>query len=380
MAQRLIMKVPRPSDRLKEPCPCPHHLRSLVSLHSWPRPRKPTSLLVGVCWARWRRCLIPASLGVCGIRSQPAPQTTTDQLKQDNAGAAEGEEALSLMPMNELDPDDPRPPYLQVANALRAAILTRTFKPGDKLPSGPELSRRYNVARMTVQQAVRVLRDEGLVVSRQGSGVYVRERTERAVGLRPHIERAFERPEVSIDFAGFSGETLHGAIQEPLDKIRIGRLTPQALKIRVLVPDLTVPIALLSLADGGRDDAGVRGRSEQIMRQANQAIVDAVVELEQLGLVKQASAEIRTYRNSPVFKLYIINNNEAFFGFYPVPEHTISVNGQPTSIYDAMEDKDAILFHFVASDDNTSVGPRYVQQAQLWFNSMWAAIGREFTL
>jgi DNA-binding transcriptional regulator YhcF (GntR family) len=291
---------------------------------------------------------------------------------------AAGEEALSLRPMNELDPDDPRPPYLQVANALRAAILTRTFKPGDKLPSGPELSRRYKVARMTVQQAVRVLRDEGLVVSRQGSGVYVRERTERAVGLRPHIERAFERPEVSIDFAGFSGETLHGAIQEPLDKIRIGRLTPQTLKIRVLVPDLTVPIALPSLADGGRDDPGVRGRSERITRRANQAIVDAVEELEQLGLVKQASADIRTYRGSPVFKLYIINNDEAFFGFYPVLEHTVSVDGQPTSIYDAMG-KDAILFHFAASDDDTSVGPQYVQQARLWFNSVWTTIGHEFT-
>jgi DNA-binding GntR family transcriptional regulator len=36
-----------------------------------------------------------------------------------------------------LDPDDPRPPYLPVANApLRAAILTGVFKPGDRLPGG----------------------------------------------------------------------------------------------------------------------------------------------------------------------------------------------------------------------------------------------------
>src|SRR4249920_264139 len=74
-----------------------------------------------------------------------------------------------------LDPDDPRPPYQQVANALRAAILTRKLAPGEKLPSGNELARRYGVARMTVQQAIRLLRDEGLIVSRQGSGVFVRE-------------------------------------------------------------------------------------------------------------------------------------------------------------------------------------------------------------
>ena len=50
-----------------------------------------------------------------------------------------------------LEPDDPRPPYQQVANHLRAAILTRVFAPGDKLPSGPELSKQYGVARMTIQ-------------------------------------------------------------------------------------------------------------------------------------------------------------------------------------------------------------------------------------
>lgn len=73
----------------------------------------------------------------------------------------------------------------QVANALRAAILTRQLQPGEKLPSGTELAKTYGVARMTVQQAIRVLRDEGLIVSRQGSGVFVRESTERPVELRP---------------------------------------------------------------------------------------------------------------------------------------------------------------------------------------------------
>lgn len=117
-----------------------------------------------------------------------------------------------------LDPDDPRPPYVQVASAIRDAIARQRYAPGERLPSGSELAAQYNVARMTVQNAIRALRDEGLVVSRQGSGVYVRSRAERPVGLRPHVERAFERQKVSIDFAGFSGETLHGALQEPLTR------------------------------------------------------------------------------------------------------------------------------------------------------------------
>lgn len=280
--------------------------------------------------------------------------------------------------MDKLDPDDPRPPYVQVASALKAAILTRAFQPGEKLPSGPALASHYDLSRMTIQQAIRVLRDEGLVVSRQGSGVYVRERTERAVSLRPYVERAFEQPEVSIDFAGFSGETLLGAIQEPIDKIRIGRLTPRSLRLRVLVPDLTVPTGLPSLAHEGQDDPGVRARMDKIARRANESILHAVDELGHLGLVKDASAEFRTYRSSPVFKLYIINSEVAFFGFYPVLEHTVTVNGQATSIYDAMG-KDAILFHFDTKDEDSSLGPQYVQQAQLWFNSVWTTISHEST-
>jgi DNA-binding GntR family transcriptional regulator len=84
-----------------------------------------------------------------------------------------------------LDPNNPRPPYVQVANALRAAILANRVRAGDKVLSRNELAKTYDIAPMTVQNALRELRDEGLIVSRQGSGVFVRERTERPIGLRP---------------------------------------------------------------------------------------------------------------------------------------------------------------------------------------------------
>jgi len=276
-----------------------------------------------------------------------------------------------------LDPDDPRPPYVQVANALRAAILTKTFSPGDRLPSRNELAKKYNVAPMTVQNALRELREEGLIVSRQGSGVFVRERTERPIGLRPHIERAFEQPNVTIDFAGFSGETLHGVIQEPLDKIRIGRLTPESVHVRLLLPDPTQPMTIPCQVDDLADSPEFRKRAEEIMRRHTLAIVDSVEELGSLGLVKDVSAQIRVHRAAPLFKLYMINNEEAFFGFYPVREHVISLGGAPRAIYDLMG-KDAILFHHSVTDDDTSTGSQYVEQARDWFESMWSTVSTEF--
>jgi DNA-binding transcriptional regulator YhcF (GntR family) len=274
-----------------------------------------------------------------------------------------------------LDPDDPRPPYQQVANALRAAILTRKLAPGEKLPSGNELARRYGVARMTVQQAIRLLRDEGLIVSRQGSGVYVRERTARAVALRPHVERAFEQPKVSIDFAGFSGETLHGVMQEPLDKIRIGQLRPESITLRILVPDTHRPWAFPCRAEDLADEPGFRERAEQISRRHTDALTETVAELADLGLVGSASAEVRVHGGTPTFKLYILNGGEAFFGFYPLTEHTVALSGQPVPMYDLMG-KDVTMFHYEKGDDPSGIGAQFVEQAQAWFDSIWATISR----
>ncbi|WP_436758481.1 GntR family transcriptional regulator [Streptosporangium sp. V21-05] len=276
----------------------------------------------------------------------------------------------------ELDPDDPRPPYLQVAHQLRAAILTRKFTPGEKLPSGPELAKRFGVARMTVQQAIRELRDEGLVISRQGSGVFVRERTARPVGLRPHIEQAFKKPDVSIEFAGFSGETLHGAIQEPLDSIRAGRLVPESITIRMLVPDTSRPWSLPVRADNLEDDPLIRKRMERISSRHAQAVVDSVQELRDLGLVKAASAEVRINGEPPRFKLYVLNGEETFFGFYPVFEHTITLGGEPQAIFD-MGGKDAELFHFAVSDGGDSTSGQFVNQSRMWFDNMWITVARE---
>jgi len=229
---------------------------------------------------------------------------------------------------------------------------------------------------MTVQQAVRLLRDEGLIVSRQGSGVFVRERTARAIALRPHVERAFEQPKVSIDFAGFSGETLHGVLQEPLDKIRVGQLVPESVEIRVLIPDPGQPWAIpCRVADLG-DEPAFRERAEQISRRHTDSITESVAELADLGLVKTASAQVRVHGSVPMFKLYILNRAEAFFGFYPITEHAVTLHGESVPMYDLMG-KDATMFHYEQGGDPDSIGGQYVAQAQAWFDSMWSTVSRD---
>ena len=277
-----------------------------------------------------------------------------------------------------LDPDDSRPPYQQVGSSLRASILTKKegFEPGDKIPSGPELARHFKVARGTVDKALDLLRGEGLIVTRQGSGSFVRERTERPVGLRPHIEAAFAQSQVTIDFAGFSSETLHNAMLEPLDKIRSGRFTPESIAVRLLLPDTTGPMAVPVLVDGLKDEVALRDRARNIALTNAAGIAHSVEMLAELGLVQSASIQVKVYRASSLFKLYILNGTDAFFGFYPLRERSVTIEGDSHTFYD-VTGKDTTLFHHTAGPDDASIGSQYVQQAQTWFDSVWSTIAYE---
>jgi DNA-binding GntR family transcriptional regulator len=79
-----------------------------------------------------------------------------------------------MVDMGKLDPDDSRPPFIQLADALRAEIQDGTLGPGSQLPSYSALSADYGVAPNTVKSALAELRQEGLIVSRQGKGSFVR--------------------------------------------------------------------------------------------------------------------------------------------------------------------------------------------------------------
>ncbi|MFV8132339.1 GntR family transcriptional regulator [Streptomyces syringium] len=68
------------------------------------------------------------------------------------------------------------PKYDQIAGDIRGRIVRGELKAGDTLPSERELTERWSVARATVVRALDVLRQEGLIETRQGTGSIVRER------------------------------------------------------------------------------------------------------------------------------------------------------------------------------------------------------------
>lgn len=79
--------------------------------------------------------------------------------------------------MPAIDPQDQRPPYVQIADDLRTAIAVGSFEVGAQVPSARELSTEYGVSHMTANNAIHLLRDEGILETIHGRGVFVCEPT-----------------------------------------------------------------------------------------------------------------------------------------------------------------------------------------------------------
>ncbi|MGW0891910.1 TetR/AcrR family transcriptional regulator C-terminal domain-containing protein [Saccharopolyspora sp. NPDC002578] len=71
------------------------------------------------------------------------------------------------------------PPYRAIAAEIRKRIESGELGPGDRVPSIRHLARRWGVAVATATKAAAVLREEGLVEPRSGSGTVVSARPRR---------------------------------------------------------------------------------------------------------------------------------------------------------------------------------------------------------
>jgi len=72
--------------------------------------------------------------------------------------------------------DKDLPTYRKIADDLRALILLGKLHAGEKLKSENELKDQYDTTRVTVRKALALLKADGLLISEQGRGVFVRPR------------------------------------------------------------------------------------------------------------------------------------------------------------------------------------------------------------
>jgi len=117
--------------------------------------------------------------------------------------------------------DDPRSPSRQIVDELRRKIAMGQLKAGDQLPSNAEMRATYDVSNQTAQNAISALKNDGLVYSVSGRGVFVRS--------------DFDQDELLQRVTGGDGESeLYGELLSRLTKIddEQSRLSGQLAEIK----------------------------------------------------------------------------------------------------------------------------------------------------
>jgi GntR family transcriptional regulator, transcriptional repressor for pyruvate dehydrogenase complex len=71
--------------------------------------------------------------------------------------------------------------YEQIVQQIEESIVKGDLKPGDQLPAERELALRFGVSRTAVREAVKALREKGLVEAYSGRGTFITDGTTHAV-------------------------------------------------------------------------------------------------------------------------------------------------------------------------------------------------------
>ncbi|MFF8878873.1 GntR family transcriptional regulator [Streptomyces flaveolus] len=271
----------------------------------------------------------------------------------------------------------------EIADILRERIRGGDLKAGDRLPTQAELADEFKVERGTVRQALRALQEDGLLTNvSKGSPPRIAEppaaRGEpqpTMVALGPRLSEAFSVPHVRVDVVCHTSETLMLALSEPLRLIHEGRIRPESIDFRVLMPSRDIELAFPVLVEDEEDDP-VHQRWLQ-MRNAQARVLQHNLYAVRSTHRVDVRIAFRALPFTPPMKLYLLNGEEALLGYYMLTRREEEYESRTLEMYDALGSQ-SLLFSFL-----TRTGQRdavFVKESQKWFDALWETITTDMTL
>jgi GntR family transcriptional repressor for pyruvate dehydrogenase complex len=91
--------------------------------------------------------------------------------------------------------------YEQIVQQIEDSILKGTLKAGDQLPAERDLAQRFGVSRTAVREAVKALREKGLVEAYTGRGTFITDGTSQAVRQSIELVAKIGQPNGSTHLA-----------------------------------------------------------------------------------------------------------------------------------------------------------------------------------
>ncbi|MBC7270886.1 MAG: winged helix-turn-helix transcriptional regulator [Streptomyces sp.] len=272
----------------------------------------------------------------------------------------------------------------EIADVLRERIRAGELKAGDRLPTQAELADEFGVERGTVRQALRVLQEDGLLTNvSKGSPPRIAPRVPvqdepqpTMVGLSPRLTEAFRERRVRVDVVCHTAETLMLALGEPVRQIHEGRIHPESIDVRILLPSREINLAFPVPVEGGGEDDSVHQRWLAMRNAQGQVLQHNLLALRSTHRMN-VQVRFRALPFTPPIKLYLLNGGEALLGYYMLTRREEEWENQTLDMYDALGAK-SLLFSF-----HKRAGHRdeaFVEESQKWFDALWETITTDLTL
>jgi hypothetical protein len=196
------------------------------------------------------------------------------------------------------------------------------------------------------------------------------------VGLAPRLAEAFSVQHVKVDAACLTAETLMVALGEPIRLIHTGRIRPETVDVRILLPSRDISLAFPVSVDGRGEDNQVHGRW-LAQRNAQGHVLKHNLQALRSTHGIDVRVTFRALPFTPPLKLYLLNGEEALIAYYMITRREEPTDSGTMDMYDALG-TESLLFSF-----ERRAGQRdeaFVEQSQKWFDALWETITTDLTL
>ncbi|MBB4900422.1 GntR family transcriptional regulator [Streptomyces griseomycini] len=273
----------------------------------------------------------------------------------------------------------------EIADILRERIRAGELRAGDRLPTQAELAEEFGVERGTVRQALRALQEDGLLTNvSKGSPPRIAEpapaREEpqpTMVGLAPRLTEAFSSAHVRIDAVCLTAESLMLALSEPVRHIHEGRLRPESVEVRVLLPSRKISLAFPVPVEGRDGDDDPVHERWLAQRNAQARVLQHNLLALRATHGTDVHVSFRALPFTPPVKLYLLNGAEALIGYYMLTRREEEWESRTLEMYDALGSR-SLLFSFVKQAGQRDRA--FVEESQKWFDALWGTITTDLTL
>jgi DNA-binding transcriptional regulator YhcF (GntR family) len=272
----------------------------------------------------------------------------------------------------------------EIAEILRERIRVGDLKAGDRLPTQAELAEEFGVERGTVRQALRALQEDGLLSNvSKGSPPRIAEpapaRSEpqpTMVGLAPRLAEAFAAPQVRVDAACLTAETLMLALGEPIRLIHEGRIRPESIDVRILLPSRDISLAFPVPVEGRGGDDPVHQRWLAQRNAQGHVLKHNLQSLRSTHGI-DVRVTFRALPFTPPVKLYLLNQEEALIAYYMITRREEFTDSGTMDMYDVLG-TESLLFSFEKRTGQRDAA--FVDESQRWFDALWETITTDLTL